>query len=390
MGYGDGTISQRKDGKWVARVEAGWTPRGTRRRVTRVARTEAEAKRKLRALKRDMLAGQEVGGRKVTVKAWCEEWLQIYARRVRPKTLETDASVVNKWIVPTIGHRRLGDLTPADVRKVTDAVRAAGRSSTTAKYVQSILERTLRAAIREGHHVPERVMMVKKPTAAVSDRTALTVPEAAKVVDLALRLPDGSRWIAALLQGMRQGECLGLTWDQVDFNRGMVDVSWQLQELRYADRERGTFLVPDGYEAIRLEGARHLTRPKTARGTRDIPILDFMREPLLAWREAAPVSPHGLVWPRPDGRPRSAKVDRDQWRTLQTAVGIAHPSGRAYTLHEARNTTASLLLAAGVDPTIIQAILGHSSYAVSQGYMTVGAGMLREALQGAFGVLTAG
>src|SRR5690625_3760705 len=256
MGYGDGTISRRKDGKWVARVEAGWTSRGTRRRVTRVARTEAEAKRKLRDLKRELLAGQEVGGRRVTVKAWCEEWLGIYASRARPRTFETDTSVVRKWIVPTIGHRRLHDLTPADVRKVTDAVRAAGRSSTTAKYAQAILERALRAAVREGHHVPERVMMVKKPAAAVSDRTALTIPEARQVLDLSRKLPDGSRWIAALIQGMRQGECLGLSWNQVNFDTGMIDVSWQLQELRYANREREMFLLPDGYEAIRLDGAK--------------------------------------------------------------------------------------------------------------------------------------
>ncbi|HLS01432.1 MAG TPA: site-specific integrase [Beutenbergiaceae bacterium] len=380
MGYGDGSVTQRKDGKWVARIEAGWTSKGTRRRPSRVRDTEAAAKRALRDLKRELLTGQEVTGRKVSVKAWCEDWLKVQSRRVRPKTLQTDTSIVRKWIVPTIGHRRLGDLTPADVRKTTEAVRTAGRSSTTANYTQRVLERALRAAIREGHHVPERVLMVDKPAPEVSDRTALAVPQAAKMLESVSALPDGSRWIAALLQGMRQGECLGLTWDHVDFKARAIDVSWQLQSLKYADRERETFLVPDGYEARRLEGAWHLTRPKTRQGRRVIPMLDWMHDPLLVWRGEAPESRHGLVWPRASGMPQSAKVDRERWRALQEVAGVAHPNGRPYTLHEARNTTASLLLAAGVDPTIIQAILGHSSYVVSQGYMTVDDAMVRDAL----------
>src|SRR5690606_12675828 len=385
--YGSGSVTQRPDGKWVARVEAGWTDRGTRRRISRVRATEAEAKRALRDLQRELAEGTAVGGRKVTVKAWADEWLETQARRVRPKTHQTDTSTVRRWIIPTIGHRRLADLTPADVRKLTDTVRDAGRASTTARYAQSVLERMLRAAIREGHDVPERVLLTHKPAAAVSDREALTVPEAVKVLGAASKRPDGARWVAALLQGMRQGECLGLTWDHVDFNAHTIDVSWQLQTLRYEDRDRDTFLIPDGYEARRLEGAWHLTRPKTARGQRIIPMLDWMVEPLRAWREVAPVSPHGLVWPRPDGKPRNSKADRGEWWELCDEAGVRHPNGRRYHLHEARNTTASLLLAAKVEPTIITAILGHSRIVVSRGYMSIDREQLREALSAASALL---
>jgi len=379
--YGTGSVTRRADGKWVARIEAGRTANGTRRRISRTAKTEAEAKRLLRDLQRDHAAGEEVGGRKITVKAWCDTWLEHQATRVRPKTWETDASTIRRWIVPTIGHRKLADLTPADVRKVTKAVRAAGRTSTTARYAQAVLTRALKAAVREGHPVPDRVLLVDKPAPAASDRAALPPADALKVLNAASRRPDGSRWVAALLQGMRQGECLGLTWDHVDLDAGEIDISWQLQTLRYADRDRDLFRIPDGYEARRLEGAWHLTRPKTQRGQRIIPMLDWMAEPLEEWRQVAPVSPHGLVWPRPDGRPRDSKQDREEWWALCGEAGVAHPSGRRYHVHEARNTTASLLLAAKVDPAIITAILGHSSIVVSRGYMTIDRGQLREALR---------
>ena len=386
--YGSGSVSQRADGKWVARLEAGWTPRGTRRRIARIAPTEAAAKRILRDLQREHAEGAEVGGRRVTVKAWCEAWLAQQATRVRPKTYETDASTVRRWIVPTIGHRKLADLTPADVRRLTTAVRDAGRTSTTARYAQAVLNRALKAAIREGHPVPERVLLVDKPAAAVSDREALTPPQAVSVLSAAGKREDSARWVAALFYGMRQGECLGLTWEHVDLERGELDVSWQLQALRYADRERETFQIPDGYEARRLEGAWHLTRPKTAKGRRVIPLLPLMAGPLAAWREVAPESPYGLVWPRPDGRPRDSKADRAEWWALCEEAGVAHPGGRRYHLHEARNTAATLLMLAEVDPMTITQILGHSSITVSRGYMTVDRGQLRDALTRVTGLLT--
>ncbi|HEY9249245.1 MAG TPA: tyrosine-type recombinase/integrase [Rariglobus sp.] len=381
--YGTGTVYQRHDGRWAGSMEAGWTTRGTRRRVTVVAATEAEAKRRLKEKHRAALAGEQVGGRKVTVKAWVQTWLDAQARRVRPKTLETDTSVMRRWVVPTIGHRQLGALTPADIRKVTDAVREAGRTSTTAGYVHAVLVRSLKAAVREGHVVPDRVFLTDKPEPATSSRQALTLPDAVAILTASQALPDRSRWVAALLQGMRQGECLGLTWDMVDFGRARIDVSWQLQTLRYADRARDRFVIPDGYEARRLEGAWHLTRPKTARGQRIIPMLGWMVEPLRAWQEVAPASPHGLVWPRANGLPRSAKADREAWVALQDAAQVAAvdgTTGRRYLVHEARHTTANLLLAAKVDQAIVTALLGHSSYAVSQGYMHVDDAMLRDAL----------
>ena len=54
---------------------------------------------------------------------------------------------------------------------------------------------------------------------------------------------------------------------------------------------------------------------------------------------------------------------------------------------EARNTTASLLLAAGVDPFIITQILGHTNITTSQGYMRVAESQKREAIESVAGLL---
>jgi hypothetical protein len=173
-----------------------------------------------------------------------------------------------------------------------------------------------------------------------------------------------------------------LTWDQVDLDAEQIAVSWQLQALPYLDRKAGTFRLPDGYEVRQLHRSQHLVRPKTGSGYRLIPAVMQMADALREWRAVAPESPHGLVWPRvKDGHPADVKDDLAEWKALQDTVGVRHPSGRHYVLHEARNTTATLLMEARVPNVVITAILGHSSIVVSHGYMHVGQGPAREAME---------
>jgi integrase len=389
--YGTGSVYQRKsDGRWLGVIDAGFTRTGARRRITVTARTEADAKAKLKAKSRALNRGEDAASNRTTVKAWAATWLAMTERTARPKTHTTDKGAVAAWIVPTIGHKRLDQLTPADVRAVDTAITRAGNSTTTALRYRGVLVRMLKAAIDEGHAVPSGVLSVRAPAKAVHDRKSLALSEALAVLAVASPLPDGSRWVAALLQGMRQGECLGLTWDEVGTDR--LAVSWQLQALPYRDKRdrRAGFVIPDGYEARHLSGSLHLVRPKTKAGWRVIPLIPVMADALAAWREAGPASPHGLVWPRPDGSPRTPDEDRDEWRGLQVSAGVRHPSGRPYHLHEARNTTATLLLEMGVPESVRIAILGHTNIATTRGYETVDLAMARDALNKVAGRLRLG
>ena len=97
------------------------------------------------------------------------------------------------WIIPTIGHKQLGQLSPAAARAVASAQRAAGRTSTTALRTHSVLSRLLMAAMQEGHTVPPRVLAVKPPAISANDREALSTPEALAVLQVAAGLPHGSR-----------------------------------------------------------------------------------------------------------------------------------------------------------------------------------------------------
>lgn len=347
-------------GRWMGAFDAGYTQSGGRRRPTVSAATEAKVKVKLRKRMADFADGAASVNPKTTVKKWAEEWLTLVERTEAPSTHNNARSAVKVWIVPTIGHKRLADLTPADVRSVGNAQRKAGRKTSTLTRTHSVLLQLLKAARAEGYAVPSRVVEVVAPKPNVNDKADIAVPAAMRMLQIAADQPDGSRWVAAFLQGLRPAERRGLTWSAIDFERNLIEISWQLQPMPYRVKYDPTsgFRVPDGHESIQIRGRWHLVRPKTSAGWRVAPMTPWMRSSLLAWRETSPENAAGLVWPRDVGD--FQKADDAEWQELQDAAGVRHPSGRYHTPHETRHTTATLLAEAGVLPETIAAILGQN------------------------------
>lgn len=387
--YGSGSVYKRKsDGRYCATIEAGYTKTGGRRRITVTGKTEAEAKTKRKLKLRELDRDQAHTSERTTVKAWSDTWLAMTEKTSRPKTHTKDRAAVRQWIVPTIGARRLDQLTPADRRAVTKAITDAGRTTTSAHAYQGTLTRLLKAAAQEGHRVPANALAFTPPSVAVNDRQAIPIRDVLSMLEVASWLPHGSRWVAAFLEGLRQGECLGLTWDEVDDET--LTICWQLQPLPYLDkhdRSKG-FRVPDGYEARQLDRRMHLVRPKSKAGWRVIPLIPEVAAALNVWRTQAPThNPHGLVWPAANGAPANAWQDSEEWKALQDTAGVRHPNGRHYHLHEARHTTATILMEMGVPESVRIAIMGHSSIAVTRGYEHVDLTQAREALRGAAGRL---
>lgn len=399
--YRSGGLYQRtSDWRWIGAVDAGFTASGARKRVTVTGpgcvggckercHHKSAIKRRLLDKKAEVRdAKQAPSKRTVTVAKWAAEWLTLIQVKIRPSAYEVDKAAV-RYIVQAIGHRKLNELEPAHVREVAAAVRRAGKSSSTALRYHGTLIRLLKAASLEGYAIPPNVLLADKPTAAVNDRQAIPLPQAARILAHVAGMPDGSRWALAFLQGLRQAEAIGLTWDAVDLAAGTLTISWQAKSLRYNDRTNPAagFQVPDGYEARHLVGSTHLVRPKSKAGWRVQPLVEYAVYALTAWREIAPPNDHGLVWPgrtvRGQTWPRNPASDRDQFDAIQDKVGVRHPSGRHYTVHEIRHGTATLLMELGVAESVRIAIMGHSSIAVTQGYEFVDLAQSRLALEGA-------
>lgn len=386
---GSGSVYQNSRGQWVASIEAGWTERGTRRRITLKAHTKTAALARLAEAQHRIAAEGSTAQTwdNITVKRWADLWLDQRQNIVRPGTYVSDRSGVSRWIVPTIGHLRLEALIPADIRMVTTAQENAGLALATMQRTHAVLGKLLADAVAEGYRVPQRARETGSPGAGSSPRQPLSAGSAAKILAVATNRPDASRWVAALVQGLRPAEALGLTWDMVDLEAETMTLAWQLKALPYVEsRQPGSgFRVPRGFECRQIHGAYHLVRPKTRAGSRVIPLVPWLVDSLSVWVDCVPSSPYGLVWPREDGNPRSAELDRRQWYEIaeeaNVAVTLPDGSSRRPLLYEARHTAATLLLANGIDETTIKAVLGHSSMLSTQSYLHTDRTRTRAALE---------
>jgi integrase len=395
--YRTGSIYQRaSDGRWMGTLEGGFTASGARRRITVSGKTRPDVVRKLRDKRLEVeREGHRNVKRTTSVAKWSELWLESIQPHVRPSAYETDRAAT-KAIVAAIGAVKLADLTPADVRSVAAYLRKNKKSTSTALRYHGSLTRMLKAASLDGYAIPPNVLLTKAPEAAVNDREAVVTKDVKAAIGILAAEPDSSRWIVAMIQGLRQAEALGLTWEQVDLDAETLTVSWQMKSLRYVDRSDPSmgFLMPDGYEARHLVGSTHLVRPKSKAGWRVMPLVSVVADDLRQWRKVAPVNASDLVWPgriiRGETWPRNPASDRAEWEAIQKAAGIAHPSGRPYKVHEIRHGTATLLMELGVPESVRIAIMGHSAITTTRGYEHVDLTQQRAALEGVARLLALG
>src|SRR5271154_6200212 len=92
-GRGEGSITQRKDGRWSAIVSLGWAD-GKRQRKTVYGRTRADVATELTSLLSDRDAGLPLPTRGSTVDQFLTRWLEIVTNSIRPRTYEKFESVV--------------------------------------------------------------------------------------------------------------------------------------------------------------------------------------------------------------------------------------------------------------------------------------------------------
>lgn len=394
--HGEGSFYYReRDKRWVGTLEAGTNEKNKRRRIVVTDKDEHLAWDKLQVKRKILITEGRAAALKgsKSVQAWTTEWLRIQEKRLRPNTFNGTRSYVRKWIVPTVGQVKLEDVTADHVRRVSRAILDAGLSSTTAGTVQGVFQKCLKDARIEGYSVGSAALDVPKPRKEnTRGRKAVPLEDAIHLIRVAETWPGGVRWLLAFIQGMRPAEVRGLTWDSIDLERGLMDVSWQLQPLPYnvaRDRDSG-FRIPDDYEVHQMYLADHLVRPKSHAGDRIIPIIPYVSHFLREWRDRARdpgALDLGLVFTRADGTPLSDKDDAADWRALQDAAGRwkRPPFGKGkptyWEAYEVRRATATLLLHLGVDAKIIKTIMGHSDVLVTQGYQDVSDEMMRLALE---------
>lgn len=340
-GRGEGSIYQRKDGRWVYVLDLGWSG-GKRDRRYRYAPTKKALTPKINELRRELDAGITRDG-STTVEAWLTYWLsEVAPHRVRERTLTGYKGYVNTWLIPNLGKHRLDRLEPSHVRTMLKKMAEAGKSSATIRQAYAILSRALTVAMTDGKIMRNPCASVEppKPTAK-GTHGKLTLAEAQAVLTH-LREADTSvrsRWVVAIMCGLRQGEALGLDWQDVDLESRTIYV-------HQAQTSNGK-IVPT---------------VKSRSSVRMVPLPSEAVASLEAHRQRT-----GLVW-----GPRDNKADWKEWQAVLDAAGVGH-----HTVHAARATCASILAEAGVPSKVIAEILGHSTPAITESAYVHGDAVMR-------------
>lgn len=346
-----GSITKRQGAKGVAyRVRYDVPqPDGSRAQRSETCRTRKEAEALLARRLHEIQTGGWVEPTQETVGAFMRRWIESRRGIYRDGTVYDYGRQIERAIVPTIGAVRLTALTATAVQGMMDRLLATGLAPSSVRLVHTVLHMGLAQAVR-WRLVPRNVAGDASPPKAVPvRRVTWTAEEARRFLEATAGDSYGVLWRLALDSGMRIGELLALRWADVDLERGVVAVrrtvaraaggGWTVSETTKSSRGRSIALAGSTVAALRRQRTGQLER-RLALG------------PL--WRDEGVVFDSGL-----GGRPGQTTV-RD---ALKRAIAKAEvPDLR---LHDLRHTCATLLLAQGVHPKVVQERLGHASIAIT-------------------------
>lgn len=354
---GEGLIRQRKtgDGLWESRITL---PDG--RQKSFYGHSQEEVRRKLTAATRDRDRGLPIiADERQTVQQFLTAWLETQAPALKPRTWQRYEVALRKHLIPGLGRVRLSQLSAQQVQTFYAAKLKAGRDSAaqlseaTVAHLHAILHHALDDALRLGA-VPRNVAdLVTPPRARRREIAPLTPDQARQLLDAARGDRYECLYVLAVSTGMRLGELLALTWQDVDLDSGAVYVRHSLHH------QRG--------------GKWVLTTPKTESSRRRIRLSPLAIEALHAQRPRelakrmalGPVragADHGFVFTRPtDSEPlRGTHLLAHHFRPLLKRAGLP-----AIRFHDLRHTAATLALIEHLPTKMVSEMLGHSSTAIT-------------------------
>jgi integrase len=347
-GNGEGSITRRKNGGWMAQY-AVHTAEG-RKRKTLYGKTRQEVAAKLAKALSDREGGLTFDAGSLTVSEYLDRWLADSVKdTVRQRTWERYEQIVRVHIKPTLGRIKLKGLTPAHIRGLYREKLDAGLSPRTVQYIHTTLHKALKDAVGDGL-IPRNVTeAVRAPRPAKKEVRPLSPDQARTFLEAARGDRYEALYVLAVTAGLREGELLGLKWEDIDLDVGSLAVRRTLSEAR-----SGRFFeVPKNGKGRSIKLTRQAAEAlRTHRKRQNKERLRFGN----LWQDS------GLVFPAQTGTPMNAKnLTARSFKPLLERAGLSS----TVRLHDLRHTCATLLLGKGVHPKIVQELLGHATIAIT-------------------------
>jgi len=348
-GQGEGTVRLRADGRWEGRIDRGWED-GVHQARSVYGRTRQDVVLKLRQLQQQVATGLPAVDKRVTIAHFLVGWLQVVEPRLRPSTFTRYRQLAQHQLIPQLGAIRLAKLSPADVARMMAQVQQDGLSPRTAAHCRAVLRAALADAEKWGQVARNVAKLADAPHLAPPQPVVLSPEQVRAVVDACANPSLRRLALVAITTGLRQGEQLGLRWEDLDFERRSLSVRMELQ---------------------RIDGTYQLVEPKSATSRRVVALPDTALTALRAerqtqleaqraadrrWHQPIP----GLVFTTTTGAPRSGTSLTHLFQDALQRAGLPKLPWKAL-----RAAHGALMLASGADISVVSRKLGHSSVALT-------------------------
>jgi len=364
-----GHIRQQSRGSWELKFDLGRDPL-TGKRITKYATfrgTKRKAQDELTRLLAHRNEGSYVDPTKMTLAAYLHHWLAAdIDRRVARRTAARHRGIVEKNIIPRLGHVPMRKLTAVHieafeaelqregwVKRRRQPEKAGGEpgpaekrglSAQTVQHVHRTLSQALSHAVRLGVLIKNPAAQVKPPRPVQREIKILGKDEIGSVLLAAKGTPLYMPVLVAVTTGLRRGELLGLRWSDLDFKVGTLTVNQSLE---------------------RINGKIAFKGPKTKTSRRSITLPAVTVHALQEYRAAQAEErlklglgrdPRGLVFTRADAEPRDADSLTKAFARLVAATKVT-----PITFHGLRHTHISHLLMDGVHLKVVSERAGHAN-----------------------------
>ncbi len=343
-GHGEGTIYRDPTGRWHGQISL---PNGKRKNV--YGKTRREVQESIAQVRREVDAGMHgTKDGEQPLRTFAKDWLDHHRHRLRSHTFSNYESI---WRVhlDRIGDIQLVKLKPMDIQQHYTR-KLQSLSATSVHHIHAFLHVVLDSAVRLGIIPRNYADYVDAPGLRTAEMVPLNESDARKLMASVQGHRHEAIIIMALATGMREGELLGLRWEAIDWERGVVHVETTLHMVK------GTFV---------------LEPPKSRTSRRALPLLTYVREVLLRHQQhqheeralmgAAWGNAWNLVFTTEAGLPLRYDQFVRQFHALMAMCAL--PTTTRF--HDLRHTFATLLIERGVSVKVVSELLGHSSIAIT-------------------------
>lgn len=347
---GGGTIRQRADGTWEARVTMGTNPTsGKPVRKSIYGKTQKEVRQKMTAILGSMDKGTYQPESKATVRTWMNEWLETFCtNKLKGYTLTSYRGIVDNHINKHLGALPLQSVRGSDIQRMYNKMIADGLSPKTVKNVGAVMHKAFGMAVKQGMIAANPCDAAELPAMQQHEIKPLTDEEIPLFLQAIQEDEMGNAYALCLLAGLREAECLGLSWEQVDFARGAITICQQLQKEK---TKGGKYMI---VPFTKSNKPRTIYPPQLA--------FDYLKSEQLRQAEKKLAAgqmwdnPNNLVFTNAGGGNLAISTFYKTFKRIATAIG--RPDARP---HDLRHTCATVAIASGSDVKSVQDLLGHAT-----------------------------